>query len=481
MGSIISSEESNRTVAGKIEGSEERRFGGAIEEIIDDTEELLGTVVAPDGLVYEDSDGRRQIAGPVVVAATGTRVVFVTADDRETDAGSLEYVDLASVDVERGEVTVSTTAGVRCVLAVADSGPPLAHLQWVGELRRRLVSCRNDVELGADEIRDQAKAMEWHGARDRYEELRGRLDALIDAVQRTAPVPEAAIAPELTGIERRLECAGAHLSLRRAESKRQLARQLADAEEFDQLGTVLDSAKTHYDRARSHAAALERSDGFRFGEQREVHTALAELSRDLDDLAAEPRRAASEAREAASDATDPASRIEHLETALERYREALAFGDAGDDCELAAVAADIVESRREAARVDWNEGADLARAGRAKEAIRTWRDAVDHLERAAELAEEFDHEAAEQLSGRLARVERSVESMREAAVPDGNSDGVDPVPAVEDRPGIGPPPGDDPAREGVEGTAEEPEETMIDGESLDELAAAIANGDAAEE
>ncbi|PSQ28910.1 hypothetical protein BRD09_06960 [Halobacteriales archaeon SW_10_68_16] len=51
--------------------------------------------MAPDGLVYEDDDGTRQISEPIVVAATETGVVY---------------------------------------------------------LRRRSVACRNDVELGAEAI-----------------------------------------------------------------------------------------------------------------------------------------------------------------------------------------------------------------------------------------------------------------------------------------------------------------------------------------
>ncbi|MFB6233370.1 MAG: hypothetical protein ABEH61_03830 [Haloarculaceae archaeon] len=260
------------------------------EDIIADSETVVGTLVSREGLAYEDGGNRRQVPGPVVVVATDRRVVFATEDGRDIDAGSLGYGEVASVESGDDEVAVVTTDGVRCELTHGPNGSPdgtVSHLRWVGELRNRLLACRNDVELAAGAIRDYASSRECEEAGEHYRELRTRLDGLVDDVQRTRPIPDAVLAPELTAMERTLERAGAQFRVARAETALRAARHLLDTDRFEQAGMALETAWSHADRARSHVASAERGDGFQFGRQRAIRSSLDRLFSDIEALARE--------------------------------------------------------------------------------------------------------------------------------------------------------------------------------------------------
>lgn len=207
----------------------------------------------------------------------------------------------------------------------------LRHLRWVGELRSQLVSCRNDVELAAGEISDRAAEMEWEKAEAAYEEVRGRVDRLIMAVQWTKPIDDGVIAPELTEIERTLERAYAGLFIEHGLSQLELTTQLVENEDYEQAGTVLRSAREHYQRAKDRLEVVTRGDAFQFGEQRELREDLDRLGWEIKAVAAEPLRQAHEARIRADQAGEPDVAIDPLETAFRRYGHVLsvALGDGG--------------------------------------------------------------------------------------------------------------------------------------------------------
>lgn len=262
-----------------------------------------------------------------MAVATESRIVFAAIDEQE--GGSLDYADLASIQTGDGEVVVRTCEGVRCQLPLAGDEPgtheTCAHLRWVGDIRSEVVASRNDVDLAVGEIRDHASAMEWEKAEMKYAEMRGNLDSLLVRLD-VAPLPDAALAPELTELERTLEKAYVRMLVERAESELELADQLLVNGDYDRVGSVLCEAERYSGRARSHAAVLERPDSFRFGEQREIFDSLDRVTAQIEDFATQLLGSGNEARRRAATTGEPEAAIDRLETALECYRSVRAMG-----------------------------------------------------------------------------------------------------------------------------------------------------------
>lgn len=228
-----------------------------------------------------------------MAVVTGTRIVFAAGDDRNDGSGSLEYADLATVQTGDDQVMFTTCEGVRCEIPLPEdesgAAETCAHLRWVGTIRSDVVSSRTDVDIAVGEIHDHASAMEWEKAETKYAEMRGTLDDLIVRLD-LAPVPTSALAPEITELERVLEGAYVRMLIDRAESGLELADQLLGNGDYDRVQSVLRDVERRHDRARSHTAALERPDSFRFGEQREIFahlTGVAETLASLREIAGE--------------------------------------------------------------------------------------------------------------------------------------------------------------------------------------------------
>lgn len=397
-------------------------LSGIAGGIVDRNERVLGGFVGSDGIVYEEADTRRRVSEPILLVATGDRVVFATDRRRDADVGSLAYAELASVCVEGGAVVLVALDGTRCTVPLPAETPGVDavvnHLRWVGNLRSDLVACRNDVGLVVGEIRDRASAMEWEAAEREYTRIRRRLDRLVVRLLVTGPVRDDALAPELDQLERRLELACARLFVERAASRLELAEQLVGAGEFDRVGSVLGDARQYYREATSHAAAIERGDGFRFGEQRELREALDGVDERIESVLAEPLDRAAEQRRLAAEAETRADGVAHLETALERYRDVVTnrAGERPGDAraELAAVARELVEEHRALARAGPASGGDHGSGTEdgGERATRRLTERSEHLERAAELAVEFDCDTADDLAVQARDSERILATMR---------------------------------------------------------------------
>lgn len=420
-------------------------FGGArgalteevLSNIISDNERVRAAFTSPGGLTRIAGDEERHVTFTVVMIVTDRRILFVSGDasgDIGSSSGSLPYDDIAAVGIDRGETDVlalSMANGVRWEFPVPDADPEvvdsvLRHLRWVGVLRSRLVSCRNDVELAAGEIREHAGAMEWEKAEAAYDTVRSTLDELICAVQWTEPIPDEVIAPELTEMERTLERAYARLFIERAESQLELGRQLVENGDYDQARSVVDAAQRYHQRATERADAVERGDSFRFGEQRELRDDLDRLGWEIESVAAEPLEQAHEAKVRAMNAENPAAAVGDWETAFRRYGSVLTLEWGNDDrqfagdteevrAELHASADRLVECHRELARDEWETGTDRERDGDIKGALRAWSDAVAHMERASDLAAEFRPEDADEIERRRGRMAETLRAMRDTA------------------------------------------------------------------
>ncbi|WP_302081259.1 hypothetical protein [Salinibaculum rarum] len=407
-----------------------------MENIIGDNERVRAAFTSPDGLRRIAAESERNVSFPVVMIATDSRILFVageqTGGDFGADAGSLAYADLAAVAIEGADpatLTLSMADGVRWEVPLPDADPgrvdSLArHLQWVGHVRSRLVACRNDLDLTAGQIRDHAAEMEWDDAEAVYADQREALDGLVGAVQRTTPIDDAVLAPELTEMDRTLERAYARLSIERAESQLELGQQLIENEDYSQARKVLQTAQQYYERASGRADEIERSDTFRFGEQRELLEDIDRLEWEIEAVAAEPIRRAHEAKIKATNATETGATADHWETAFRRYGNVLTL-DWGSDgrsfagdpdeiqAEMRAAADRLVDVHSTLAREKWNEGVTLERNGDVKNGLRACNDAIEHIDRAAELAVEFRPEDASAIEQRRDGMKSLRERLRE--------------------------------------------------------------------
>lgn len=423
-------------------GGRETSVERLVRNITDDTERVRAAVTGSRGLIRVADGGERRVECDVAMVVTDRRVAFAeaTAGAPATDAGAIAYGDLAAVEVDDGRLVLSLAEGVRWAFPLPETDADVIddivrHLRWVGEVRGRVLACRNDLELAAGRIREAAADRNWDEATDAYRRIRDRLDGLIGAVQWTDPIDDDVLAPELTGMERTLERAYARLFIERAESQLALGSQLVDTEDYDRAGKVLGQAREYYERARDRADAVERPDAFRFGEQRDLRDDLDRLAWELDTVAAEPLRQAHEARIRAVDTDDPAEAVDHWEAAFRRYGSVLALGPDGEclagdldeiRAELDRAADRLVSRHRELATDSWDHGVDLEAEGDIEAAIRTCETATDHLERAHELAVAFRPDDAADIEDRLDRMTHAVEGMREALDGGSADDGTAP-------------------------------------------------------
>ena len=417
-----------------------------LTNITDDNERVRAAFTSPDGLTRISGEQERHVAVAVVMVVTDKRILFVasnqTGDDIGADAGALAYDDLAAVATEGDEPSIlalSMANGVRWEFPLPDADPDVIdsvvrHLRWVGELRSRLVACKNDLELAAGEIHDHADSMDWEDAEAVYADHRETLDRLIGAVQWTDPIDDHVIAPELTEMERTLERAYARLAIERAQSQLELGQQLVENEDYGQARTVLQSAQDQYERATGRADAIERGDAFRFGEQRELREELDRLEWEIEAVAAEPIRRAHEAKIMATNARQSAVAVDHWETAFRRYGNVLTL-DWGDDdknfagdpeeirAEMLTAATELIECHCDLAREKWNEGVTLERNDAVKDALRACTDATEHLDRAAELATEFHPGDTTAIERRRDGMKASLREMRDTATVEPPADG----------------------------------------------------------
>lgn len=371
----------------------------------------------------------------MLLVVTDRRLLFTAVSNGPVEEPiAFAYSDLASVDI-RGEdgrrLELTTVSGSDWRYRFPSGDPDAVdtvrrHLSWVGEVRRRTLSARRNIERTAREIHDHAREMEWAEGEERYDEARRSLDRLIGVVQRTEPVDDDILAPELTDVERTLEKAAAWLYIERVESQLELGRQLVRTENYGQARKVLAQARTHHETAAGHSETVRRGDAFQFGEHRDLQEALDRIDRGLDTVAAEPFRQAEEAKTRAQNADDPESAVEHWESAFRRYGQILTmnwgrdskqtrddFGVVYDELEAAAEA--IVGLRTGLAQARWEKGVSSRQRDEPEAGLRSCGDARDHLERAHELAAEFDVGDADGIATRLQRMRDALAGVRGTA------------------------------------------------------------------
>lgn len=376
---------------------------------------------------------RKPVDRTVLTAVTNRRLLVTTPNDDEPGTVTLPYEEIASITVGEPVLSVTTTDGVG--LEWRGTPPPnalAAHLEWTGEIRARIRTLSNDVDLAAGTIRTHADNLNWEAGLDVYRETREDLDDLANDVFQT-PVPESALAPELTDIERTLETAHTRLFIERGRDRLELARQLIENGDYQQGRKVLRQVQADHKRTKGLRATVERADAFQFGTQRDIAEDIESLGWQIETVAAEPIRQAHEAKIAAQSADDPETAVDHWEEAFAGYGRVLTLEWDSDERNLAgdpetvrpeleAAATRLVDLHSRLADDCWNEGAEHQTTGETKAALQCCLDAQRHLERAHELATEFAPDRVETIAPRLETMADAVLRMRHAE------------PAVEDPP-----------------------------------------------
>ena len=272
--SAISDSDESSTTWGHAPRSTQPLDEAALADITDDSESVGWLLTATDGLTRLDGRDARTVDVAVVVVITDRRLRFLSASsergDSPTEAGRIDYAEIAAAGVTDDVLEIPTVDGVewRIPLTGVDDATVDAlgrHLAWIGHVRSRVIAAKNDVDLAVGEIRESAAARDWEDGRETYRRARARLDRVVDLLHQTAPVPDDALAPDLTALERRLESAAATLAIERATSRLTLARQLAADEAHERARRTLESARADYDAARDHALSVRRGDEFLFG------------------------------------------------------------------------------------------------------------------------------------------------------------------------------------------------------------------------
>jgi len=402
-----------------------------ISSIISDNERARAAFANRRGAtktVNGTADTRRPL---VVLLITDRRIVFASPDGDVPSDASLGYGEIATAGIETGRVNSVAIESVDSVqwtfrLPSADATTIDAvrrHLQWIEQVRQRFLEVRADIEMAAGVIRDHAESMDWEEALQQYRDTRDTLDRFISTLECTTPIENEVLAPQLTEIERTLEKAHVTLYIERARSELELGSYLIEHEDSGRPKEVLQRALRFYECATGQQDAVERGDAFEFGTQRTLKENIEKLGWEIEMVAAEPRRQAEEAKLKAQSTASIATAIEYWESALRRYEQALVLelGNhnrqfTGDPEELRTerdIAVEmLLDLCTEYSQSQWKKGLEQHAAGRIKAAIRCCETAISQLERACELAAEYDYPKPTHRDTRLSEWQKTVTAIR---------------------------------------------------------------------
>ena len=432
MGSTISGDDSYSRR--RNQGDEFRSLvSNFIQNITDDNENARAALISTEGLERVHAGGRTEIGPTVVIVLTNARLMFITPDEQmELDEWSVYYGEIKDASIERGEsnrLMVETVDDERWEGTLPSASPNILdamtrHLRWLGSIRRRVLTLESRIDEVADDIREEARAMNWDAASDRYHEARKVIDTVIVDVQLTTTTDDDLLAPELTEVAWALEEANVRLYIERARSQLELGKYLVEHENYERAVGVLGRATRLHRRAVGQNDEIKRGDAFEFGRHRALKDELTRLEWELESVAAEPVGKAREAVAHAEDANDANTAVEYWETAFDRYSRMLELEwwqeiqSSSDETEEIAAEQQqtvdrLISAREDLGHEQWDEAVSEQRDGNSSEARKRCQTALTHFERAHELADEFDRPALETLAEHLETVRQLSEDVQD--------------------------------------------------------------------
>lgn len=413
----------------------------ALTGVLEAGERVRAAFVNPDGATVVTDGTRRQLPSTVGMLVTDRRIAFVTPTGSDHVRGSLEYGDIARIQVtSRRETLVEchTLDGDVWRFVLPGSDPDVAdavgrHLRWIGEVRPRVVQFDQEVREQANEIRLLAAERNWDGAREFYHRARDRLDNLICAVQFTEPIADHVLAPELNEMERVLENARVTMFVERSRERLEQARPCMAEADYHTAQERLEGAHAAFRFARDHHDGFSRPDAFQFGPERELEEAIQRLEWRIETIAAEPLRQAIEAKIRAEFVDAPAKAVAEWETAYRLFDSLHSLGAIDTTPSIVGEFDKIVHHRETAGttlyelhsklgREAWMEAGDLDLEGNNEAALERYTDASEHLQRAQELATEFASGESDVEPGRQEREQRKEVEATIDTLSDGEAD-----------------------------------------------------------
>ena len=380
---------------GRDRGEEHVTPGSGYRTIAAVTDRRLLVLVGDSGT--ERVDGDQQLSIPL------PEIQSVTAESGRRDATlTVEQSDGHTVAVHTAGSGLETVAEY-----VETAATAWRHVETtVDGVTRALVTALDRRDGGAyDDALDGAQA-----AADQLEDARQTAREFADEW------PGTAMLERVRSVERRCENTEATVRVGRARQFADRGERHWREEEFEEAHDAYDRGMAEYDAARAlPASAVEDAD--------RIEAEARRLERTIERLEAAPLQAAIEADRAADDAEDPVAAADHLETAMDRYRRAMAVDEDaerrrfdGDPQDIEQRLSDVIESvtaeRRKA-------GTDAKQAGEWYVGTEEYDLAVEEFEtareqfgRAIEVASEHYPDAVDHLEADLATVEESLERVR---------------------------------------------------------------------
>ena len=373
---------------------------------------------------FRPGDGYRAFA-----VVTDTRLLFIVGDIRDGDGDRSIPVPLADVEIVEhsegllaGEMALTTRSDVvwgfqsRAALEDVTAYVDAASMAWL-HLESHLETAR-ELVVEAEQHR------EWQAYDD-------ALSILSEATEETAAArrEERSFAADgVAAMDDRIERAESRIRDAKAKTLRGRAAHNIDHAERrwreDQYETAYESYRQAH---RDYVDVLAVAD-LDFTGSGSLRKKLARVERNLAALERAPVDRAEQAHDRARETDDPLERSEHLERALERYRNALELdwgvddrrftGETGELRErVDVVATDLVETRRREATRRVTAGDEHRANDREEDARAAYREARDLLDETVGTARELVPDAVDTLTEHRDAIDRRLGD--NAAVDDG--------------------------------------------------------------
>lgn len=384
--------------------------GETIEAIVESNDDPLVRESASGEETFEPQPGHRAVG-----VLTDRRIVLAGGTD-DDPAVSIPYREVRAValDDPREPTTVSVTveAATTWRLGVAPSSRSAAKyglrlVEKAIDLFEQVEDATRAVEAARADLIEPIADGDWATTRERYEQLRSTVDCAQVGVENSPFEGVPAFRDPLDRADTTLESAYVEAVLRRVEKLRAVGREWLDDGDVERGARAIETARESLNevtaRAESHDFVVgDDVRGVRLdslsspvGDGPSLTAAIERAQERVDALARRPIETADERRQRAVETGS----ITGLETALDRYQTLLdvVWSDEGtfglDRASLQerveATASEVIDLRVDIAEAAAAYAENARRADRPLDAGDAYRTAVQHYERAHELAKVY--------------------------------------------------------------------------------------------
>jgi uncharacterized protein YukE len=384
---------------------------GPLESLVGESETVQYVLTSASGIEHA-TNGRPTTIEPsdnhaAYAIITEQRVHFLLGDDPTTAEITVELGAIRRAELNDG--LLSTTLSIRTDGESITFEPRNGEQAGVAETYiDRIGACWSDLEAalsGAREALEEYRdAVETGGDTTRWrQQVRSRISKAHHCATHEDDAPTAKMRALIEPIETELEQLSTAAETERIESSLDDARHAHETTEYETAFEAIVDA---------HEAITGAHDAVDSGD---AHDRLTELEAAHDDLATEFLGHAEDCCYNALAADEPADRVVAWDSALERYRAALAAGwdgaggVSGDALrfQLAWVVQHLVDALDANTRALETEGDGLDEDD--DDAADCYQNALDRLRRAKTLATEHPHTAGDAFDDRIDRLEEKVE------------------------------------------------------------------------